>query len=69
MSHIVFRCRKCGVFLFMSSKNKTKICPRCGKVNNIKKVMKFKSFEAPLLAVQAVAKLNEKYRKTIKWNI
>lgn len=44
----------------MSSKNKTKICPKCNHTNKIESLLKIRDFEAPLLAVQEVAKLNEK---------
>jgi len=62
MSFVVFKCKECGIFQFMSSKNRTKMCPKCGRVNKLESVFKISSFEAPALAVQEVAKLNEKNR-------
>jgi len=54
--HIVFRCRRCGRYLYARNDAKTRRCV-CGRLNQLANVRIFGRFEDERDAVEAVRKL------------
>ncbi|AEA47314.1 DUF1922 domain-containing protein [Archaeoglobus veneficus] len=53
---VVFRCRKCGRYLYAKESTKTKMCV-CGCRNNLKRVRKLARAETELEAGEIVRRL------------
>lgn len=42
----VFRCRKCGLYLYMRDDQKTRKCPNCNYTNSIQKIYTLKTLDS-----------------------
>ncbi len=54
---VVFRCRKCGRYLYADERMRTRVCAKCGFRNDLRKVRIIKRVEDERLAGEIVRKL------------